>query len=130
MSTEVAVALNLPAASLERLAAMVGAGARLVDLREASPDADAVVVGPVNPQLIGVLRAQFPKAEVLVVELDAGPVTRVLDAGASAYLVAGSLEALAAALGSATAPAALPAAAPSPLVAALSAVPATSSSSS
>jgi len=49
---------------------------------------------PVSPQLLGILRHQFPNARVVITEIEdeelgvrySGPVSRLLDAGASAYL--------------------------------------------
>ena len=49
---------------------------------------------PVSPQLLGILRHQFPVARVVITEIEdeelgvhfAGPVSRLLDAGASVYL--------------------------------------------
>lgn len=59
-----------------------------------------------SPQLLGKLQVAFPDARIVVVELTdlehdvhlGGPVTRALDAGADTYLVARSLEELAAVL--------------------------------
>ena len=53
-----------------------------------------ILTHPVSPQLLGILRQQFPNARVLITEIEdeelgvryAGPVSRLLDAGAAAYL--------------------------------------------
>src|SRR6476661_5720723 len=55
---------------------------------------DVLLTHPVSPQLLGILRQQFPNARVVVTEIEddevgvrySGPVSRLLDAGASAYL--------------------------------------------
>jgi hypothetical protein len=104
-------------------------GARLhrLDLLKAPSTADVVLTHPVSPQLLGSLRAGFPSARVIVTEIDdeelgvshPGPVSRLLDAGASAYLpprplreVASSVHAYLTAHGAPQITAAAPATAP------------------
>ncbi len=78
----------------------------MVDITHSTPDAVLVVCPPCSPQTIGALSRQFPKARVVITEVEdnevgvdtKGPVTRSLDAGASAYLVAESIKHLAAML--------------------------------
>lgn len=92
--TVVATAMELPEAARRQLAEQFGEGYLVLDLHEAPPTADVLLVPPISPQLIGALRAQFPTARMLVTEIEdeqhgvhhAGPVTRMLEAGASAYL--------------------------------------------
>ncbi|GGL65847.1 hypothetical protein GCM10010129_06740 [Streptomyces fumigatiscleroticus] len=65
--------------------------------------ADVLLVPPVSPQLIANLRSAFPEARVVVTEIEDdelgvsyhGPVRRLLDAGAEAYLPATSVPRLA-----------------------------------
>lgn len=131
--TVVATATKLSDAARRRLSDELGSDYIVLDLLKAPPTADVVLTHPVSPQLLGVLRAGFPNARVIVTEIDdeelgvsaPGPVSRLLDAGASAYLpprplreVAASMHAfltgsgapqLTAAAPAATRPAALPA---------------------
>lgn len=102
-AAEVVVAARLPAQALARLEESLGSGLRVVDITDASPDAVLILCPPCSPQTIGALRRQFPRARVVVVEVEdaelgvalKGPVSRSLDAGASAYLTAGSVQHLA-----------------------------------
>ena len=90
----VATAMELSRTARERLAEQFGEGFLVLDLHEAPSSADVLLVPPISPQLLGALRAQFPSARVLVAEIEdeelgvhyAGPVTRMLEAGADAYL--------------------------------------------
>ncbi|HET9634115.1 MAG TPA: hypothetical protein VFP73_17090, partial [Terrabacter sp.] len=60
----------------------------------APPTADVLLTHPVSPQLLGSLRGMFPDARIIVTEIEdeelgvsqPGPVSRLLDAGACAYL--------------------------------------------
>jgi hypothetical protein len=104
----VVTALPLKPAARRRLAELLG-NANVVDLCDRDISADLtstvdVVIAPVcSPQMIGRLKAMFPTARVFVVELEdwefgidaSGPVSRLRNAGADAYLAAGSLENLA-----------------------------------
>ena len=84
------------------LADRLGGGFAVRDIRTDGPAADIVVAPPSSPRLIGLLRRQFPGALVVITELEdllhgvdlGGPVSRALDAGADAYYVAKSTEAL------------------------------------
>ncbi|MGH9126883.1 MAG: hypothetical protein ACRDZ8_19460 [Acidimicrobiales bacterium] len=66
-------------------------------------EADLVLAPSCSPGAISALKGAYPSARLVVVELDdwafnvrfAGPVKRVLDAGADAYLTADSIEQLA-----------------------------------
>ena len=89
------------------LADRLGSGFAVRDIRANGPAADIVLAPPSSPQLIGHLRQQFPGALVVITELEdllhgvdlGGPVSRALDAGADAYYVAKSTEALGTFLG-------------------------------
>jgi hypothetical protein len=71
----------------------------VVDIRSAPETIDALLVPPLSAQALGILRAEFPSARLIVAELDdpesgtrfAGPVTRAMAAGADAYLTPGTL---------------------------------------
>ena len=77
-------------------------GAEVVDIRAATGDEELVLAPAVSAQLIGRLRTAFPRARVVVVEVEdeeagtafAGPVMRALQAGADGYYVGESLAAL------------------------------------
>lgn len=98
----VAVAFALSGDDLARLQARAGAGVEIRTIHQGGPPPDLVLCPPSSPQLIGRLRQQFPKAEIVVVELEdwlrsvhvEGPITRTLNAGASTYYVAPTTEAL------------------------------------
>jgi antitoxin (DNA-binding transcriptional repressor) of toxin-antitoxin stability system len=102
----VATAMRLSATARAALSAELGPDYIVLDLRAAPPTADVVLVPPASPQLISGLRAQFPKARILVTEIDddelgvsyRGPVGRMLDAGAEAYLAPTTVTRLAAQL--------------------------------
>ena len=84
------------------LADRLGGGFAVRDIRRDGPPADIVLAPPSSPQLIGHLKRQFPGALIVLTELEdllrgvdlRGPVSRSLDAGADAYYVARSTEAL------------------------------------
>ena len=71
-----------------------GAAYVVLDLHAAPTSTDVLLTHPVSPQLLGILRHQFPRARVVITEIEdeelgvhySGPVSRLLDAGASAYL--------------------------------------------
>jgi len=99
----VATAMRLSKTARAELSAELGPGYIVLDLRAAPPTADVVLVPPSSPQLVGGLRAQFPGARIVVAEIDdaelgisyGGPVRRLLDAGAEAYLASTSVGRLA-----------------------------------
>lgn len=101
----VVTALPLKAAAREKLAQLLGA--RVVDIREVVEHVDLVLTPVCSPQTIGLLQRQFDGARIYVVELDdwefdvnmPGPVKRILQGGADAYVLADSLEELAAKIG-------------------------------
>ena len=92
--TVVATATKLSDAARRRLSDELGPDYIVLDLLAAPSTADVVLTHPVSPQLLGSLRAMFPAARLIVTEIDdeelgvsqLGPVSRLLDAGASAYL--------------------------------------------
>ena len=104
----IVTALPLKRAARERLAHLLDA--RVLDMRDPFDEVDMVLTPSCSPQLIGALQRKYPGARVVIVELDdwdldlGGPVKRLLRAGADAYLLADSLDELAAKLGRATSP--------------------------
>jgi len=92
--TVVATATKLSDAARRRLSDELGADYIVLDLLKAPPTADVVLTHPVSPQLLGSLRGMFPDARIIVTEIEdeelgvsqPGPVSRLLDAGACAYL--------------------------------------------
>lgn len=99
----VVVTFALPANAREVLSERLGTGFDLVDIRVSEGDEDIVLVASSSRQLTGKLRAAFPEAALVVVELEdlarginlGGQVLRTLDAGADGYFVARSLDELA-----------------------------------
>lgn len=97
----VVTALPLKLAARARLAELLNA--RVVDVREVVDQPDLVLTPSSSPQLIGALSRTYPGSRIVVVELDdwefdielPGPVKRLLNNGAAAYVVADSLEDLA-----------------------------------
>jgi len=95
-------ALPLKRTARARLAELLGA--RVVDVRDPIDRADVVLTPSCSPQLIGAMQRKYPGARIIVVELDdwefgyevSGPVKRILRAGADAYVLADSIDELAA----------------------------------
>lgn len=106
----VATALPLERAARERLAELLNA--RVVDVRDPIDEVDIVLTPACSPQLLGALERRYDGARVVIVELDdwefdialVGPVKRMLRSGADAYVLADSLDELAAKLGDGPAP--------------------------
>lgn len=92
--TVVATAMKLSKAARGRLSDEFGTEYIVLDLPKAPPTTDVLLVNQVSPQLLGLLRQQFPQARIVIVEIEdeelgvdyGGPVGRMLDAGANAYL--------------------------------------------
>lgn len=92
--TVIATAMKLSDAARRRLADEFGADYVVLDIHAAPTSTDVLLTHPVSPQLLGLLRHQFPNARILITEIEdeeldvrySGPVSRLLDAGASAYL--------------------------------------------
>lgn len=93
-ATVIATAMELSAAARSKLSAEFGDGYVVLDLADAPPSSDVLLVPPASPQLIAALRRQFERARIVITEIEdpdmgiyySGPVTRMLSAGASAYL--------------------------------------------
>lgn len=90
----VATAMRLSDVARRRLSDEFGDDYIVLDMHEAPASTDVLLTHPVSPQLLGILRQQFPNARVLITEIEdeelgvrySGPVSRLLDAGAAAYL--------------------------------------------
>lgn len=97
----IVTALPLKKAARERLARLLDA--RVLDVRDSFDEPDMVLTPACSPQLIGALKRKYHGARVVIVELDdwdldielGGPVKRLLDAGADAYVLADSVDELA-----------------------------------
>jgi hypothetical protein len=92
--TVVATAMRLSESARRRLADGLGPDYLVIDMHGAPASTDVLLVNAVSPQLLGRLQDRFPSARVIVTEIDdeelgasySGPVSRLLDAGAAAYL--------------------------------------------
>lgn len=92
--TVVATAMELSASARVSLSTQLGPDYVVLDMNAAPTTADVLLTPPVSPQLIAGLRSMFPKARVIITEIEDdelgvnyhGPVRRLLDAGAEAYL--------------------------------------------
>lgn len=92
--TVVATAMSLSENARRRLSDEFGCEYIVLDITEAPSSAEVLLVHPVSPQLVGLLRRQFPDARVVIAEIEdddldvhyPGPVSRLLEAGASTYL--------------------------------------------
>ncbi|TDD47057.1 hypothetical protein E1286_18900 [Nonomuraea terrae] len=101
--TVVATAMELSTAARVALSTQLGADYVVLDMHAAPATTDVLLVPPGSPQLITALRSMFPKARVIVTEIEDhelgvqyhGPVRRLLDAGADAYLPPATLPLLA-----------------------------------
>lgn len=90
----VATAMPLSEAARSTLSDGLGEHYIVLDLIDAPFTADVVLTQPISPQLLNKLQADFPAARIIVTEIDdeeagvsySGPVSRVLNAGATAYL--------------------------------------------
>ena len=91
-----ATTMRLSHAARQRLSDAMGPDYLVVDFLDAPATADIVLTHPVSPQLLNRWRILFPDAHVIVTEIYdpelgvdmSGPVGRILDAGAHAYLPA------------------------------------------
>lgn len=101
--TVVATAMKLSRSARASLSAALGGDYIVLDLHAAPTTADVLLVPPSSPQLIGQLTAMFPRARVIVTEVEddgfgvgyPGPVRRMLDAGADSYLASTTIPRLA-----------------------------------
>jgi hypothetical protein len=102
VARHVVVAFPLGDEAVAVLSGRLGDGFAVRDIRADGPPADIVLAPPCSPQAIAHLKDQFPGSAVVIVELEdllrgvslGGPVSRSLAAGADAYYVAPSTEAL------------------------------------
>ncbi|OXM47884.1 hypothetical protein [Amycolatopsis alba] len=101
--TVVATAMKLSASARDSLSERLGPGYLVLDLHSAPPTVDVLLVPPSSPQLIASFRALYPKARIVITEIEdaelgvkfEGPVRRLLDAGAEAYLPSSTIPRLA-----------------------------------
>ncbi|SFI29102.1 hypothetical protein SAMN05216275_102299 [Streptosporangium canum] len=101
--TVVATAMKLSKAARMSLSTQLGADYIVLDMLAAPATTDVLLAPPGSPQLIGSLRSMFPKARVIITEIEdhelgvnyQGPIRRLLNAGADAYLPATSVPRLA-----------------------------------
>jgi antitoxin (DNA-binding transcriptional repressor) of toxin-antitoxin stability system len=101
--TVVATAMKLSAAARRSLSAELGTDYIVLDMHAAPNTADVLLVPPVSPQLIASLRSMFPRARLVITEIEDpelgvsyhGPIRRLLDAGADNYLAATAVPQLA-----------------------------------
>ncbi|GLY69682.1 hypothetical protein [Amycolatopsis taiwanensis] len=93
--TVVATAMKLSESARTSLSAQLGPDYVVLDMSSADPKSvDVLLVPPVSPQLIGSFRSMYPKARVVIAEIEdkelgvsyQGPVRRLLNAGADTYL--------------------------------------------
>lgn len=103
-ATVVASALRLSSYVRRLLSAELGEDYVVLGIDTAPPTADVLLVAPVSLQLIGILQAKFPRARVMIVEIEddalgvnggQGPVRRLMDAGAETYLISNTITGLA-----------------------------------
>jgi antitoxin (DNA-binding transcriptional repressor) of toxin-antitoxin stability system len=101
--TVVATTMKLSAAARLALSEQLGPDYIVLDMHKAPVTADVVLVPPASPQLIAGLRETYPKARIVVAEIEdptlgiryAGPVRRLIDAGAETYLASTTIPRLA-----------------------------------
>lgn len=101
--TVVATAMKLSASARASLSAQLGPDYIVLDMHAAPTTADVLLVPPASPQLIGGLRSLYPKARVVIAEIEdrelgvsyRGPVRRMLEAGAQTYLMSTTIPLLA-----------------------------------
>ena len=92
--TVIATAMTLSDTARRLLSDEFGDDYIVMDFTKASASTDVLLTHPIRPQLLGHLRRQFSNARVVVTEIEdeglgvdySGPVGRLFDAGASAYL--------------------------------------------
>ncbi|MEJ2853128.1 MULTISPECIES: hypothetical protein [unclassified Saccharothrix] len=92
--TVVATAMKLSDSARAALSDRLGPDYIVLDMHKAPKSAEVLLVPPVSPQLIGSLRAMFPRARVVIAEIEDeelgvsyhGPVRRLINAGADVYV--------------------------------------------
>jgi antitoxin (DNA-binding transcriptional repressor) of toxin-antitoxin stability system len=105
----VATSMKLSDSARTKLSNELGAEYIVLDMHDAPSTADVLLVPPISPQLLGNLREMFPRARVVIAELEdpelgisyRGPVRRLIDAGAELYLASTTVPHLARQLGEA-----------------------------
>lgn len=101
--TVVATAMKLSKRARGALSVELGSGYIVLDMYAAPRTAEVLLVPPISVHLLARLRSMFPAARLFVVELEdpelgvsyGGPVRRLLDSGADAYLTSVTVPALA-----------------------------------
>lgn len=101
--TVVATGMRLSETARRRLSDALGPAYIVLDFLDAPASADVVLIHPVSPQLLGLMRSRFPRARVIITEIEdeelgisySGPVSRLLAAGACAYLPPRPVDAMA-----------------------------------
>ncbi|MEV6905667.1 hypothetical protein [Amycolatopsis sp. NPDC051071] len=101
--TVVATAMKLSESARSALSDRLGPGYVVLDMKSAPTSVDVLLVPPVSPQLIANFRTLYPKARVVIAEIEdaelgvryEGPVRRLLDAGAEVYLPSSTIPRLA-----------------------------------
>jgi hypothetical protein len=101
--TVVATAMTLSSSARSTLSAQLGSNYIVLDMQSAPASAEVLLIPPLSPQLIGSLRQMFPKARVVIAEVEdrelgvvyEGPVRRLLDAGADVYFPPNTIPGLA-----------------------------------
>jgi len=91
--TVVATAMKLSSSARATLSSQLGPDYIVLDMHSAPRTAEVLLIPPLSPQLIESLRQSFPKARVVIAEVEdrelgvvyEGPVRRLLDAGADVY---------------------------------------------
>jgi antitoxin (DNA-binding transcriptional repressor) of toxin-antitoxin stability system len=89
----VATAMELSSSARSALSEQLGPDYIVLDMNSAPRSADVLLTPPLSPQLIGIFRSMFPKARVVIAEVEdralgvsyPGPVRRLLNAGADIY---------------------------------------------
>jgi antitoxin (DNA-binding transcriptional repressor) of toxin-antitoxin stability system len=104
--TVVATAMKLSASARASLSEQLGPDYLVLDMNAAPESVDVLLIPPLSPQLIGILRSKFPQARVVIAEIEDrelgisydGPLRRLFDAGADTYFPSSTIPQLAAQL--------------------------------
>lgn len=92
--TVVATAMKLSPSARASLSDQLGPDYIVLDMNSAPESAEVLLIPPVSPQLIGIMRGKFPKARVVIAEAEdrelgityQGPLGRLINAGADVYV--------------------------------------------
>lgn len=92
--TVVATAMKLSPSARASLSDQLGPDYIVLDMNSAPESAEVLLIPPVSPQLIGIMRGKFPKARVVIAEVEdrelgityQGPLGRLINAGADVYV--------------------------------------------